>query len=88
MKTEETRLAETKSYLRIEHDDEDALLSLLITAGEEYLFNAGVKRTDSRLFDLALMLYVGMHYENRDASQKTEGFSYALQSIILQIKGS
>jgi hypothetical protein len=35
-----------------------------------------------------VMLYVALHYENRDPAQKIERFSYALESIILQLKTS
>jgi len=79
-------LNELKSYLRIDHDYDDAQLKMLMDAGREYLTNAGAVDDDGSLFRLALMLYVATHYENRDGSYKTDGYSHALQSIILQLK--
>jgi len=80
-------LTELKNYLRIDHDEDNAQLSMLMKAAHEYLANAGVvTNNDSPLFRLAVMLYVGVHYENRDGAQKIDGFSHALQSIILQLK--
>jgi len=81
-----SELAELKNYLRIDHDDDDTQLSLLMDAANEYLANAGAVKTDSPLFRLAVMLYVGIHYENRDGATKMDSFSHALQSMILQLK--
>lgn len=39
-------------------------------------------------YNLAVMLYVALHYENRDPAQKMDRFSFALESIILQLKTS
>jgi hypothetical protein len=33
-----------------------------------------------------VMLYVALHYENRDPSAKMDKFNFALESIILQLK--
>jgi uncharacterized phage protein (predicted DNA packaging) len=79
-------LDELKNFLRIDGGEDDPLLTLLIDGAKEYLDNAGVEESDSRLYKLAVMLYVGLHYENRDPSVKMEKFSYSLESIILQLK--
>jgi uncharacterized phage protein (predicted DNA packaging) len=82
------RLRELKGYLRIDHDYEDVLLETLMGAGGEYLTNAGISPCDSPLYRLAVMLYVSVHYENRDGAAKVDGFSHALQSIILQLQAA
>lgn len=85
-------LDELKTYLRIDGSEDDGILALLMDAAKEYLTNAGVPEPSaeapSKLYNLAVMLYVALHYENRDPAQKIERFSYALESIILQLKTS
>jgi uncharacterized phage protein (predicted DNA packaging) len=82
--TLEERKEELKGYLRIDHDYEDNLLEALLHAGYEYMANAGIPKGDSYLYRLAVMLYVSIHYENRDGTKNMPGLSYALQSIIIQ----
>ncbi|UED78045.1 head-tail connector protein [Brevibacillus sp. DP1.3A] len=83
-------LEELKTYLRIDGSEDDSILALLMGAAREYLTNAGVleppPEKPSTQYKLALMLYVALHYENRDPSEKVDGFNSALQSIILQLK--
>lgn len=82
----DTFLEELKGYLRIDGSEDDIVLTLLVEAAKEYLANAGVKEEPSSLYKLAIMLYVALHYENRDPSIKIEKFNFALESIILQLK--
>lgn len=79
-------LEQVKTYLRIDGSEDDAILALLIASAEEYLANAGVPKTNSALYQLAVMLHVAMNYENRDPAAKMDGFSFALNSIILQLR--
>ncbi|MBN2909151.1 phage gp6-like head-tail connector protein [Polycladomyces sp. WAk] len=79
-------LDELKTYLRIDGSQDDGILALLIDSAKEYLANAGVPESDSKLYKLAVMLYVALHYENRDPSAKMDKFNFALESIILQLK--
>ncbi|MBT2647195.1 head-tail connector protein [Peribacillus frigoritolerans] len=79
-------LSEVKEYLRIDGNEDDVLISLLMEAAKEYLSNAGVTVQGSALYNLAVMLYVTLQYENRDPGQKIEKANYAFQSIILQLK--
>lgn len=85
--TQTQMLKEIKGYLRIDNDYEDELLKMLRAAAEDYMTNAGIVADDNPLYRLAIMLYVAAQYENRDGSQKSDGFSHSLQSIILQLKG-
>lgn len=81
-------LSEVKEYLRIDGEEDDALISLLIKAAIEFLSNAGVAEQESALYKVAVMLYVTLQYENRDPGQKIEKFNTAFQSIILQLKSN
>ncbi|MFS1513633.1 head-tail connector protein [Chengkuizengella sp. SCS-71B] len=79
-------LEELKKYLRIDGSEDDVTLTLLLEAAEEYLSNAGVPESESKLYKLAVLLYVALHYENRDPSQKMDKLNFAFQGIILQLK--
>lgn len=79
-------LGDLKTYLRIDGSEDDVVLTLLIDAAKEYLSNAGVPESEGKLYKVAVMLYVALHYENRDPSMKIEKFNFALESIILQLK--
>lgn len=85
-------LEELKTYLRIDGSEDDQILALIMDAAKEYLQNAGAvlpaDSPTSSLYNLAVMLYVALHYENRDPAQKMDRFSFALESIILQLKTS
>lgn len=85
-------LEELKTYLRIDGGEDDQILALLTDAAKEYLHNAGAETPvvgePTKLYNLAVVLYVALHYENRDPAQKMERFSFALESIILQLKTS
>lgn len=82
----ELTLDELKTYLRIDGSEDDQLLTFLIDAAKEKLAESGVPESNKALYKLAVMFLVGINYENRDPAQKIEGFNYALQSIILQLK--
>lgn len=77
---------EVKSYLRIDHPDEDVTLALLIEAAEEYMAKAGVVNVDGALYKLAVLLHVSMHYENRNPDTKLEGYDQVFQHIIPKLK--
>jgi uncharacterized phage protein (predicted DNA packaging) len=81
-------LDEVKNWLRIDGSEDDMLLTLLIDGAKEYLTNAGVPESDSALYKLAVMLYVALHYENRDPSAKMDKMNFAFESIVLQLKYS
>jgi len=86
----ELTLDEVKTYLRIDGSEDDAILALLMNSAKEYLANSGIPKpeqgSESPLYNLAVMLYVALHYENRDPAARMDKFSFALESIILQLK--
>ncbi|MDQ0268878.1 putative phage protein (predicted DNA packaging) [Cytobacillus purgationiresistens] len=76
-----------KEYLRIDGTEDDKLLGFLIDSAKEYLTGAGVKGTDSKRYELAVIMLVTHWYENREAVGKVLGkVQLGLQSIILQLK--
>jgi uncharacterized phage protein (predicted DNA packaging) len=79
-------LEELKKYLRIDGSEDDDILTLLIDSAKEFLKNAGVPESESKLYKLAVMLYVSLHYENRDPSVKIDKLNFAFESIVLQLK--
>lgn len=82
----ELSLRELKGYLRIDGSEDDSNLALFVEAAKEYLTNAGVEEQDGARYKLAVMLYVSLHYENRDPSIKLEKLNFSLESLILQLK--
>jgi uncharacterized phage protein (predicted DNA packaging) len=77
-----------KNYLRIDGSEDDVILTLLVGAAKKDLKDSGCPdpvEEDER-YDLAVMLYVSLHYENRDPSIKIEKLNTAYQSLILKLK--
>lgn len=77
-----------KNYLRIDGDEDDAILGLLIESAVEYLTDAGVpeEANESSKYKLAVLLLVSLNYENRNPGLKIEKIDFSLQSVILQLK--
>ncbi|MCL9970354.1 head-tail connector protein [Anoxybacillus kestanbolensis] len=81
-------LEETKQWLRVEHNDEDSLISMLINAAEKYLFNATGNTFDNtnELAKLLCHVLVTDWYENREMIGKTsEKIRPAVESILAQL---
>ena len=68
-------LEEAKTHLRIEHDEEDAYLTGLIrqaqAAAEDYCRVTFPDEDPPEPVRLALLLFVGFYYENRDIPDMT-----------------
>lgn len=82
-------LEETKQYLRVDGDDEDALITSLITAAEEYLKNAtGIQFDDTNsLAKLFCWVLVTDWYENREYTGKpSEKVRPIIDSMLAQLK--
>lgn len=81
-------LEKAKEYLRIDGDQDDELLGLLINAAKEYMSNSGVKEQESDLYQLGIMMLVTHWYENREPVSVTlpHALTMGLQSVILQLK--
>ena len=83
-------LNEIKSYLKIDFDDDDRLILDLLSAAEEYLANAGVKKNcKSNLYKLALRILVSHWYLNRNVitvGTTSSEVDYSLKRIIIQLQ--
>lgn len=77
-----------KTFLRIDGGEDDKFLALLVNAAENDLEESGVpkERQGDPQYDLAVMLYVCLHYENRDPSAQIDKLNPAYQSLILKLK--
>ncbi|MGG3798982.1 head-tail connector protein [Metabacillus fastidiosus] len=79
-----------KEALKVDGSEEDLSLTLLINAAKEYLSNAGVpaqeEGKDSALYQLAVIKYALLNYENYDKSLNVEALKLSLQTDILQMK--
>lgn len=83
-------LQETKLWLRVDHNEEDAIIQTLINSAEEYLINATGREYDNtnnqaKLFCLVL---VTDWYENRELSGKkvSEKVRFTIQSMMAQLQ--
>ncbi|GAA0434435.1 hypothetical protein GCM10008934_24850 [Virgibacillus salarius] len=78
-----------KEYLRIDGDQDNKLLGLLINSAKNYMSNAGVKEKEDELYQLAIMMLVTHWYENRQQNEFgkiSSAIEMGLQTIILQLK--
>ncbi|WP_061567404.1 head-tail connector protein [Geobacillus stearothermophilus] len=81
-------LDEVKTWLRVDFSDDDALLSTLIGAAEQYLENAtGVEFDENNhLAKLFCMTLIADWYENREMIGKaTDQTRPIIQSILTQL---
>lgn len=83
-------LEEIKIYLRVDGNDDDALIESLQIGAEIYLGNAGViKDYTNNLYCLAVKLLISHWYDNRAISVTGPNFnkiSFSLESIMFSIK--
>jgi uncharacterized phage protein (predicted DNA packaging) len=81
-------LDEVKTWLRVDFSDDDALLTTLINAAEQYLKNATGITYDStnHLAKLFCMTLISDWYENREMIGKaTDQTRPIIQSILTQL---
>lgn len=83
-------LQEVKDYLRIDSNDDDALLQSLIVSSDQYLKNAGCDSSENpELYATAQKLLISHWYENRGPAvvgATATMLDHSLQSMILQLK--
>ena len=77
-----------KSYLRVDFDDDDEYINLLITAAKDYIINAvGYWDENKALMKLLALTLISQMYEKRQYSIDTqEAPTYAIKSIVLQLQ--
>lgn len=81
---------ETKTWLRVDGEDEDSLIETLIGAAETYLHNATEVKFDSKneLAKLFCLVLCADWYENRDliGQQPSDKVRFTCQSIMAQLQ--
>ncbi len=84
----EQQLAACKSYLRVDMDDDDALISTLLDAAVTYLQNGGIPSDfGNALYDVAVWGLVLHWYDNRGtiAPGSANALPLGVGAIILQL---
>ncbi len=82
-------LQQVKQFLRIDFDDDDSYIILLIDVAKEYIIDAVGKYDEtSARYKLLLLNIVSTLYENREYTidKTNEKVAYTLKSIILQLQ--
>ena len=82
-------LAEVKNFLKLDFDDDDALITLILQAAQEYIRGAVGKYDEgSARMRLLLLNIVTTLYENRlyTVAQANEKVQYSLRSMVLQLQ--
>ena len=84
-------LEDIKNYLRIDGDEEDGLLRLMIDAGKEFIRSAVGKYDDTDSTAQVLLAAVVQNmYDNRELMQSEQQvkkrIEYTFQSMILQLR--
>lgn len=82
-------LEDAKLWLRVDGDEEDALIQLLIDAAEQYLHDATGRRwtAATRTAKICALALVAEWYENRDQTgEPNRTVRPAIQSMILQLQ--
>ncbi|ANY71661.1 DNA packaging protein [Paenibacillus ihbetae] len=85
-------LDETKLWLRVDGNDEDAIIQTLMGAAETYLGNAVEVQFDStnQLAKLFCLVLCADWYENREliGSQPSDKVRFTCQSIMTQLQNA
>lgn len=77
-----------KNYLKIDFDDDDELINMLISTAKEYIINAIGNFDESKTsHKLLLLSIVANLYENRGTNAKSnEKIAYTIKSLITQLQ--
>jgi uncharacterized phage protein (predicted DNA packaging) len=82
-------LEEAKQHLRVEFDDDDSYIEMLISAAEEVIYNSTGKRftEKTKLAKIAVLLLISELYENRGlvVGKVNEKFSDVVNMILIQL---
>ena len=88
MAVTDAQLANAKTYMRVEGNDEDAVIKSLLAAAALYLQNAGIEEPDedAELYNLALWSLTLHYYDHRDSVGNEASLPIGLRPIINQLK--
>lgn len=83
-------LAKAKEYLRIDEEDEDSLIEMLIEFSKEEIENATGVNFDSggssRTYELAQLIIITDRYENRSSSDQEFKANNILSSLYTKLR--
>jgi len=82
-------LEEVKKWIRLDADDEDDIVQMLINAAEEYLVNATGKSfaEANNLAKLFCLVLIAEWYDDRKLiGQVTEKIRFTIDSILMQLQ--
>jgi len=84
---DEQRFAALKNYVRVDFDDDDPLLSMLLAIADDYLVAAGIDRELApAAYDLASFHMVSALYDGRETDAAHAAATPAVRQIINQLK--
>ena len=89
MTAADERLAACKAYMKVDYDEDDALIAALLDAAGEYLAGAGCARERApALYDLVLHAMVLAMYDGRmdGAQTAAEGVPARVRAMMNQLK--
>ena len=88
MAVSKEKLAAVKAYMRIDGDEDDAIVEALYSAAVLYLANAGIEEPseDPSLYNLAVWSLTLHYYDHRDSVGGEASFPTGLRPIINQLK--
>lgn len=78
-----------KGYLRIDFDDDDEYIKLLIEVAKEYIDDAvGEYNEENARHNLILLNIISSLYENRSFTNKnqSEKVSYSIKNMLMQLQ--
>lgn len=87
----ETQVAACKAYMRVDGDEDNALIGQLCDAAAGYLAAAGAERgadnsAQAARYDLALWALTLHYYDHRDAVGTEAALPLGIRPIITQLK--
>ncbi len=81
-------LEEVKIFLRVDFDEDDAYIRLLMDVAKEYIINAvGVFNEKRMMAKLLFLTIISNLYENRQYTvESNEKVAYIIKSMVLQLQ--
>lgn len=81
-------LKEIKEFLRVDFDEDDALIGSLKLSAESYIKNAGSNTNDyaNSIYKLAVLMLISHWYENREVIGTGEKLAYSLECLLMQLQ--
>ncbi|MGG1481459.1 head-tail connector protein [Bacillus smithii] len=80
-----------KQWLKIDWNDEDSLIAMLIDGAKEELLKSGIKERESLVYDRAILMLVSHWYANRTGTDDSNDIlsrplTFGIQDAILKLK--